>query len=232
MKNTRVIIATYNESGNLPTLLAKIFVLYPGIGVTVVDDNSPDGTGVVAEDLKGTYGSSLTVIHRPRKVGYGPACIHGIQETLKDSEVATIVTMDADLSHDPADIGRLIAASDRADFVLGSRFLDGSLTSGRSVFRNLISRLAAWYTGWMLGVKARDISTGFRCYHRKILAAMDFDHFFSQGYSFLTELSCRALRQGFRCVEIPITFHDRQHGTSKFKARMLLEALWIVARLR
>ena len=232
MENIRVIIPTYNETGNLAALLQSIFDRNPGVGVTIVDDNSPDGTGALADRLKEKYGARLAVIHRPEKIGYGPASIHGIVETLKDRTVTKIVTMDADLSHDPADIGRLVAASNDADFVLGSRFLERSQTAGRSLWRNLISRMAAWYSGRMLGVKARDISTGFRCYNRKVLEAMDFENFFSLGYSFLTELSCRALRQGFRSAEIPITFHDRRHGQSKFKTGMLWEAIWIVARLR
>jgi dolichol-phosphate mannosyltransferase len=228
---TLVVLPTFNERENLTPLIEMLLDLPLELGIIIVDDNSPDGTGAVADGFAASSPGRVTVVHRPSKQGIGPAYLAGFRQALT-GRPDLIVTMDADHSHDPADLARLIAAAANADLVLGSRYVAGGRTRGWPLFRRLISRLGGLYARAVLGVAISDLTGGFKVYRRGTLAALDLDRIRSDGYVFQIETTYRAIQRGYRVVEVPITFVDRVAGKSKLSRRIVAEAVVMVWRLR
>ena len=226
-----VCLPTYDERENLePMLRALGGVLGPDDRVLVIDDNSPDGTGELADRLAGEL-PFVDVLHRPRKEGLGPAYLAGFRRAL-DAGAELVLELDCDFSHDPADVPRLIGAAASADLVLGSRYVAGGGVENWGVVRRAISRGGSVYARLVLGVGVRDLTGGFKCFRREVLEAIPLDQVRSRGYAFQIELTYRALRQGFRVEEIPIRFADRVVGGSKMSRAIVLEAIWKVPLLR
>lgn len=226
-----VVIPTYNERENLRALVPRILDLGPEYRVLVVDDNSPDGTGAVADDLAANHPGRVQVRHRSHKAGIGPAYVAGFRAALA-GDAALIAQMDADLSHDPADLARLVAVTESADVALGSRYVDGGRTAGWPLHRRLLSRFGGAYARLVLGVPVADLTGGFKVFRREALAALDLDTIRSDGYAFQIETSYRLLMRGFRVVEAPIAFTDRVAGASKLSRRIVFEAMLVVWKLR
>jgi dolichol-phosphate mannosyltransferase len=200
--------------------------------VLIVDDDSPDGTGKIADRLAAANPGAVEVLHRSRREGLGPAYLAGFARALA-AGADLIFEMDADLSHDPADIRRLAAAIDAgADVALGSRYVPGGAVAQWGPLRRFVSRAGCRYARAVLGLPIRDLTGGFKCFRREVLEAIELDSVRSHGYVFQVELTLRAVRRGFRVVEIPITFHDRLHGHSKMSARIAVEAAWLLPQLR
>jgi dolichol-phosphate mannosyltransferase len=226
-----VCLPTYNERENLERMVDALEnVLGAGDMVLVIDDNSPDGTGQIADRLAAER-RGVQVLHRMRKEGLGPAYLDGFRRAL-DLGADLIFEMDCDFSHDPADVPRLAAAAKEADLVIGSRYVEGGGTRNWGAMRRFISRGGSLYAQLLLGVDVRDLTGGFKCYRRRVLEAIDLDAINSKGYAFQIETTYRALRRGFRVVEIPIVFVDRQVGGSKMSKAIVLEAVWKVPALR
>ncbi|NUT54825.1 MAG: polyprenol monophosphomannose synthase [Thermoleophilia bacterium] len=205
-------------------------VLGPDDRVLVIDDGSPDGTGALADRLAAELGY-VDVLHRPRKEGLGPAYLAGFRHAL-DAGAELILELDCDFSHDPADVPRLLDAAADADLVLGSRYVAGGGIENWGLLRRAISAGGSLYARLLLGVPVRDLTGGFKCFRRAVLEAIPLDRVHSRGYAFQIELTYRARRQGFRVVEIPIRFVDRQVGGSKMSRAIVLEAIWKVPLLR
>jgi dolichol-phosphate mannosyltransferase len=226
-----VCLPTYNERENLEPMVMRLGEVLGEEGVVlVIDDNSPDGTGQIADRLAAEH-LWVYVLHRPRKEGLGPAYLDGFQRAL-ELGAELIFEMDCDFSHDPADVRRLAAAAENADLVLGSRYVPGGGTRNWGLLRRLISRGGSLYAQLLLGVPIRDLTGGFKCYRRAVLATIDLDAIHSKGYAFQIETTYRALRAGFRVVEVPIVFTDREVGGSKMSRAIVLEAVWKVPALR
>jgi dolichol-phosphate mannosyltransferase len=226
-----VCLPTYNEKENLePMVRALGAVLGPDDCVLVVDDNSPDGTGAIADRLAAEL-PFVGVLHRPRKEGLGPAYLAGFRRALADG-VDLVLEMDCDFSHRPEDARRLIDAAADADLVLGSRYVPGGSVGNWGLGRRVISRGGCIYAQVLLGVGLRDLTGGFKCYRRRVLERIDLDAIDSRGYAFQIETTYRALQAGFRVVEVPITFVDREVGGSKMSRSIVLEAIWKVPALR
>jgi dolichol-phosphate mannosyltransferase len=224
-----VCLPTYNERENLEPMLRALGD--KGVHVLVIDDNSPDGTGELADRLAEEL-DYVGVLHRERKEGLGPAYLAGFRHALA-SEAELVLEMDCDFSHDPNDVPRLIAAIEAgADLALGSRYVPGGGVRNWGLLRRLISAGGSSYARVILGVKVRDLTGGFKCYRRAVLEAMDLDAVESKGYAFQIETTFRALRAGFRVVEVPITFADREVGGSKMSKAIVAEAIWKVPGLR
>ena len=225
-----VCLPTYDERENLePMLRALAEVLGPDDRVLVIDDDSPDGTGALADRLAAEL-PFVDVLHRARKEGLGRAYVAGFRVAL-DQGAELVLEMDCDFSHDPRDVPRLIAAAADADVVLGSRYVPGGGVRDWGLVRRLISRGASLYTRLLL-MPVRDATGGFKCFRRAVLERLDLDAITSRGYMFQIETTFRARRAGFRVVEIPITFADREVGGSKMSRSIVLEAIWKVPALR
>ncbi len=223
-----VCLPTYNERENLE---AMVQALQPhDVRVLVIDDNSPDGTGELADRLAATL-PFVDVLHRPRKEGLGPAYLAGFARALAEG-ADLVLEMDCDFSHDPADVPRLLAAAEEADLVLGSRYVPGGKVGAWGLGRRLVSRGGSLYAQILLGTRVRDLTGGFKCYRRTVLERLDLAAIDSRGYAFQIETTYRALRAGFRVVEVPITFIDRELGGSKMSRSIVLEAVWKVPLLR
>ena len=205
-------------------------VLGPDDRVLVIDDSSPDGTGELADRLAAELGF-VDVLHRPRKEGLGPAYLAGFRRALA-AGAELIVEMDCDFSHDPADVPRLLDAADQADLVLGSRYVPGGGIENWGLVRRLISSGGSLYARLLLGVPVRDLTGGFKVFRREALEAIPLNRVHSRGYAFQIELTYRAIRRGFRVVEVPIRFVDREVGGSKMSRAIVLEAIWKVPLLR
>ena len=201
-----------------------------GVHVLVIDDNSPDGTGEIADRLAEGL-DYVSVLHRPAKEGLGPAYIAGFRRALA-AGAELVLEMDCDFSHDPSDVPRLIAAAGDADVVLGSRYVDGGGVRNWGLVRRAISAGGSWYARVLLGAPVRDLTGGFKCYRRRVLETIDLDAVHSKGYAFQIETTYRALCAGFRVVEVPITFVDREDGVSKMSRTIVAEAIWKVPSLR
>ena len=228
---TCVCLPTYNERENLePMLRALVGVLGPADRVLVIDDNSPDGTGELADRLAAEL-DAVEVLHRPRKQGLGPAYLAGFRRAL-ETDAELIVEMDCDFSHDPQDVPRLVAAAADADLVLGSRYVPGGGVENWGAIRRAISWGGSLYARLVLGVPVRDLTGGFKCFRRPVLEALPLGQVHSRGYAFQIELTYRACRNGFRVVELPIRFVDRVVGGSKMSRAIVLEAIWKVPLLR
>jgi dolichol-phosphate mannosyltransferase len=226
-----VCLPTYDERENLePMVRALGEVLGPDDRVLVIDDNSPDGTGEIADRLAAEL-EWVDVLHRPRKEGLGRAYLDGFRRALAEG-AELVLEMDCDFSHDPAVVPRLIEAAADADLVLGSRYVSGGGTENWGVLRRAISRWGSLYAQVLLGLPVRDLTGGFKCYRREVLEAIDLDAIRSRGYAFQIETTYRAVRAGFRVVEIPIRFVDREVGGSKMSRSIVLEAIWKVPLLR
>lgn len=235
-KTVWLILPTYNEAENIESAtaaaVAALETAAPGAyRVLIVDDSSPDGTGELADRLA-SQNASIEVLHRAHREGLGPAYLAGFARAL-EAGADLVLEMDADLSHDPADIGRLIAAVDAgADLALGSRYVAGGAVAQWGALRRFVSRGGCLYARLVLGLPIRDPTGGFKCFRREVLEAIDLGSVRSHGYVFQVELTLRAVRRGFRVVEVPIVFHDRRHGHSKMSARIALEAAWLLPQLR
>ena len=231
-----LILPTYNEAENVEAIvLASAEVLAraapAGFRILVVDDRSPDGTGRIADSLAAEH-EWLEVLHRSEKNGIGPAYLAGFRHAL-DRGAGFLMEMDSDFSHDPADLARLLAAMRTgADLALGSRYVPGGGVSDWGLLRRFISEGGSTYARWVLGLRVRDLTGGFKCFRREVLEAIHFDGVRSRGYAFQVELTYRAVRAGFRVVEVPITFRDRRRGQSKMSWRIAAEAMVLVPRLR
>jgi dolichol-phosphate mannosyltransferase len=224
-----VCLPTYNERENLEPMLRALG--NKRVEVLVIDDNSPDGTGELADRLAEELGY-VSVLHRERKEGLGPAYLAGFRRALADG-AELVLEMDCDFSHDPRDVPRLIAAAeDGADVVLGSRYVEGGAIRNWGALRRFVSAGGSLYARILLGTSVRDLTGGFKCYRRQVLEAIDLDSIHSKGYAFQIETTYRALRAGFRVVEIPITFVDREAGGSKMSKAIVVEAVWKVPLLR
>ena len=201
-----------------------------GVRVLVIDDNSPDGTGRLADRLAQEL-EYVDVLHRPRKEGLGPAYIAGFRQALADG-AERILEMDCDFSHDPKDVPRLIAATEDADLALGSRYVEGGEVADWGVVRRAVSATGSVYARVLLSLQVRDLTGGFKCYRADVLRTIDLDAIDSKGYAFQIETTYRALRARFRVVEVPIRFVDREVGGSKMSGAIVLEAIWKVPALR
>ena len=232
MPGAWLILPTYNEAENIgPMIRAAREQLRDGDTILVVDDNSPDGTGAIADDLAQEI-AGIEVLHRPGKQGLGRAYLAGFAHALA-SGADYVLEMDSDFSHDPHDIPRLIQTAEQgADLVLGSRYVPGGSVTDWGLLRKLVSRGGSWYARVVLGVKVRDLTGGFKCFRRSVLEALDLNSVHADGYGFQIELTYRTIKAGFRVVEIPIVFRDRRVGESKMNARIALEAVWKVPALR
>jgi dolichol-phosphate mannosyltransferase len=231
-----LVVPTYNEAENLEALVQAATKALrkaspEGFAMLIVDDNSPDGTGRLADRLAGER-EELRVLHRPGKGGLGPAYLAGFTEALAGG-AGYVMEMDADFSHDPDDIGRLLAAArDGADLVLGSRYVPGGGVTDWGVVRQLISRSGSLYARVILRLHQQDLTGGFKCFRSATLEAIDLPTVTSKGYAFQIELTYRAARRGLRVVEVPIVFRERRVGQSKMSSRIALEAFWRVPQIR
>jgi len=226
-----VCLPTYNERENLERMLRALGEVLPADGgVLVIDDSSPDGTGELADRLAGEL-PNVSVLHRERKEGLGPAYIAGFRRALADG-AELVLEMDCDFSHDPADVPRLLTAAEDADLVLGSRYVEGGGVRNWGRLRRIISEGGSTYARIILGTKVRDLTGGFKCFRRAVLETIPLDRIDSRGYAFQIETTYRAQRAGFRIVEVPIVFVDREEGHSKMSRAIVLEAVWRVPLLR
>jgi dolichol-phosphate mannosyltransferase len=226
-----VILPTYNEAENLERIAGAVLENLPASGrVLIVDDNSPDGTGQIADRLAASN-ESIAVLHRKVKEGLGPAYLAGFHVAL-DAGAERIIEMDADFSHDPAFLPRLIEATERADLAIGSRYVPGGGVTEWGAVRRFISRGGSAYARIALGLPIRDLTGGFKCFRREVLEAINLDTIEARGYAFQVETTYRAIRAGFRVVEVPIVFQDRRDGTSKMTKAIVAEAMWRVPAMR
>lgn len=232
-----LVLPTFNEAENVEKIvLAAHAVLRAcapdGFGILVVDDSSPDGTGDIADRLAAAH-DEVSVLHRTERNGLGPAYLAGFAHALAQG-AGFVFEMDADFSHDPQDLARLLAAvrDGDADVALGSRYVPGGGVTDWGLVRKVVSRGGSWYARRVLGLRVRDLTGGFKCFRREVLEAIDLPTVRSHGYAFQVELTSRAVHAGFRVREVPITFRDRELGTSKMSPKIALEALWLVPQLR
>jgi dolichol-phosphate mannosyltransferase len=230
-----LVIPTYNEAENLPRLVSAVLPVLedaaPGAHrVLIVDDGSPDGTGALADELAASH-EAVQVLHRRVKQGLGRAYLAGFAAAL-EAGAGYLLEMDADFSHDPADVARLLAAARDADLVLGSRYVPGGGVTEWGALRRFVSHGGSLYARTMLGLDVQDLTGGFKCFRRATLEAIDLSSVRSQGYAFQIELTYRAARRGLRVVEVPIVFRERHVGKSKMSPRIALEAIWRVPQMR
>jgi dolichol-phosphate mannosyltransferase len=231
-----LILPTYDEAENLERIVRAVLDVLERVRpgdhrVLIVDDNSPDGTGAIADRLAEEL-DAVEVLHRPAPMGLGPAYLAGFARALENG-AGLILEMDADFSHDPLDVARLIAAVDAgADLALGSRYVSGGGVSDWGLARRIISRGGCWYARRVLSLSVRDLTGGFKCFRREVLEAIDLPTVRSVGYAFQVELTYRAIGAGFHVVEVPITFRERRFGRSKMSWRIAGEAMVLLPRLR
>lgn len=224
---TCVVVPTYNEAGTIRDVVARAIASAPDVDVLIVDDGSPDGTGEIADEIAAAD-ARIRVLHRSRKSGLGPAYIAGFGDALARGYDA-VVEMDADLSHDPADIARMITAAANADVVIGSRWVPGGDTHNWTRNRVMLSRAGNAYARAMLGLPVRDATSGFRLYRRAVLESLPLGEVATHGYAFQVEMAWRAWTAGFAIVEIPIVFVERRVGASKMSRGIVAEAIGRIA---
>jgi dolichol-phosphate mannosyltransferase len=226
-----LVLPTYNEAENIEAFVVAARAKLPAAAqLLIVDDNSPDGTGRSADQLAAQF-DNVNVLHRRRKEGLGPAYLAGFREAL-GAGAGLVLEMDSDFSHDPAYLPRLLEAAERADLVLGSRYVPGGGVSDWGPLRKAISFAGSTYARFVLGVDVRDLTGGFKCFRREVLEAIDLDTIQARGYAFQVEMTYRAIKQGFKVVEVPIVFRERQAGSSKMDRAIVAEAVWRVPMLR
>ena len=225
-------LPTYNERENLEPMIAALGSALDTSQdrVLVIDDDSPDGTGEIADRLAAEH-SWVSVVHRATKEGIGPAYVAGFRRALAEG-AELVMEMDCDFSHDPADVPRLIAAANDADLVLGSRYAPGGGTANWGLLRRFVSRGGCLYAQVILGMRVRDLTGGFKCFRRRTLEAIDLDALSAHGYAFQIETTYRVKRAGLRIQEVPITFVERRAGASKMTGSIVAEAIWRVPLLR
>src|SRR2546428_3306623 len=230
MGSSLVLLPTYNERENLPRVVPRLFAL-GAVDVLVIDDGSPDGTGELAEELRSSF-ARLSVLHRGAKEGLGRAYVHGFKVALSRG-YSRIVTMDADLSHSPEDVPKLLSALDGAHVAVGSRHVKGGGVERWPLSRRLLSRLGSFYARALLQIPVSDVTSGFRAYRAEALRALPLESFHARGFVFQVEVLRRILDlPGARAVEVPIFFRNRTKGSSKLSLRIVLEALGEVGALR
>jgi dolichol-phosphate mannosyltransferase len=231
-----LILPTYDEAENIEAIVRAADAVLAdaasdGHRILVVDDSSPDGTGDIADRLAEEL-ATVEVLHRRERQGLGPAYLAGFAHAL-ERDASHVMEMDSDFSHDPADLARLLGAvRDGADLALGSRYVDGGGVSDWGMLRQVVSRGGSWYARRVLGLQVRDLTGGFKCFRREVLEAIDLPTVRSHGYAFQVELTYRAIKRGFRVVEVPIVFRDRLHGHSKMSWKIAAEAMVLVPQLR
>jgi dolichol-phosphate mannosyltransferase len=231
MSEVLVVVPTYNERDNLPAIVAAVHAALPEADLLIVDDNSPDGTGQIADELA-KADKQVSVLHRQGKLGLGTAYIAGFKHALKRN-YQYLFEMDCDFSHDPQYLPVMLArARAGADLVLGSRYIAGGGTVNWGPLRKLISRGGSLYARTILGVGVHDLTGGFKCFRRHVLESIDLDHVSAQGYGFQIEMTYRVVKGGFRVEEVPIVFVDRRVGQSKMSKKIFVEALTLVLKLR
>ncbi len=225
-----IVIPTYNEAENVSLLVRKILELHQTFNIIVVDDNSPDGTGRIV-DAMSRKDPRIQVIHRPQKAGLGTAYVEGFKHALNKG-ADLIFEMDADFSHNPIYLKDFLEASESADLVIGSRYVQGVRVDGWMFRRLLLSKLANVYVSHIMVRPVWDFTAGFRCYRREVLESIDLDCIRADGYAFQIEVTYQAFEHGFKVVEIPIIFKERQYGESKISRRVVWEALWLTLKCR
>lgn len=228
---TYVIVPTYNEADNLDELISQLLALPAGLGVIVVDDNSPDGTGALADEWAEREPGRVQVVHRPAKLGLGTAYIAGFRLALTLPDTVHIMTMDADFSHNPRYIPAMIDLARHKHVVIGSRYVPGGGSRHCTWKRILLSKGANWLARTMLGLKARDATAGFRLYRREVLSSIPLEEIVSSGYSFLVEMLFMCQRRGWQIGEVPIIFEDRRLGTTKISRQEVYKAQYMLLRL-
>ncbi|HSW48906.1 MAG TPA: polyprenol monophosphomannose synthase [Bryobacteraceae bacterium] len=231
MMRAIVVVPTYNERESLPLFLEKLHQSAPGVDALIVDDNSPDGTGQLADELSGRSGNRIFVLHREKKEGLGRAYVAGFGRAL-EMGYDVILQMDADLSHDPGYIPAFLERIQDCGLVLGSRYVHGICVVNWDFKRLLLSKAATRYVQLVTGMKFTDATGGFKCWRAETLRLVGLDRVFSNGYLFQIEMTYRAFQKSCRIAEIPIIFHERNLGRSKMDGRIVWEALWGVLRLR
>ncbi|MFH2059874.1 MAG: polyprenol monophosphomannose synthase [Pseudomonadota bacterium] len=229
-KKAMIIMPTYNEQDVIKKIIEAIFLMVPDIYVTIVDDNSPDGTGKIADDLA-LENSRVHVIHRSKKTGLGTAYVKGFQFALSQN-MDYIFEMDADFSHDPKYLPEMLNEIQTSDLVIGSRYYEGVRVDGWRFRRLILSKFANMFASYIIIIPVWDFTSGFKCYRREVLENIDLNSIHSNGYSFQIEMKTYAYRKGFRLKEIPILFKERSSGTSKLSREIAWEAFWTVLRLR
>ena len=229
--DTYVIVPTYNEADNIDELVGQLLDLPVGIGVIVVDDNSPDGTGELADAWSAEHPNRVHVIHRAGKLGLGTAYIAGFKFAMQELDAARIMSMDADFSHHPRYIPAMIEMSEMKHIVIGSRYVPGGGTLNWPKSRIWLSGIGNFVARTLLGLQARDATAGFRLYHRAVLESIPLDEIFSSGYSFLVEMIFMCQRRGWQIGEVPIMFEDRRFGTTKISRQEILKAQYTLGRL-
>ena len=226
-----LVLPTYDEAENVEAFVSAVRDKLPAAArILIVDDDSPDGTGEIADRLA-AGDERIEVLHRPRKEGLGPAYVAGFRRALAGG-AGHVLEMDSDFSHDPAYLPRLLEAGERADLVLGSRYVAGGGVSDWSAARRAISRGGSAYARLVLGLGVRDLTGGFKCFRREVLEAIDLGSIRSRGYAFQVEMTYRAIQRGFSVTEVPIVFRERRAGASKMGGAIVLEAAWRVPALR
>ena len=236
MPGVWLVLPTYNEAENIGPLVRAALPQLAAAGlphrILIVDDNSPDGTGRLADELAAEF-DQVQVLHRPGKQGLGRAYLAGFAVALEGG-ADLVMEMDSDFSHDPKDLPRLIAAAegDAADLVLGSRYVPGGGVTQWGRMRRFVSRGGSAYARLLLGVPVRDLTGGFKCFHRRVLEAIDLEQVQADGYGFQIELTYKAIKAGFTVAEVPILFREREVGSSKMTSRIVLEAVWKVPALK
>ena len=230
MSKALVIVPTYNERENIERIVPEILDKDPSIDILIVDDNSPDGTGKIADKLS-SENKRILVLHREKKSGLGTAYLAGFKYALENG-YDYIFEMDADFSHDPSHLPQFLEAIKESDLVLGSRYVSGVNVINWPMSRLLLSYYANVYSRWVTGLPIKDATGGFKCFRRKVLEEISLDKVHSEGYSFQIEMSFRAWEKGFKIKEIPIVFWDRRAGTSKMSKKIVREAIWMVWKLR
>jgi len=234
MPGVWLVLPTYNEAENIEAIVAAALPRLAATGlehrILVVDDGSPDGTGRIADALAAAD-PAVEVLHRARKEGIGPAYLAGFERALAGG-ADLVMEMDSDFSHDPADIPRLVAAADRADLVLGSRYVPGGGVTDWGLLRRFVSRGGSLYAKLILGIPVDDLTGGFKCFRREVLEQLDLSGVSADGYGFQIEMTYRTIKSGFEVEEVPILFRDRRVGSSKMSAKIAIEAFWKVPLLR
>lgn len=225
-----IVVPTYNEAENIRDFINTIFNLHPGFNILVIDDNSPDGTGKIVEELS-KKDCRIRVIHRPGKMGLGTAYSSGFKHALQLG-ADLIFEMDADFSHGPEYLSNFIEAAKDYDLVIGSRYVNGVRVEGWRFRRLLLSKFANIFVSYMLVLPVWDFTAGYRCYHRQVLEKMDLDKVKSDGYAFQIEMTYFAFKNNFKVLEIPIIFRERKSGESKISRNIVKEAFWMTLRLR
>lgn len=225
-----IVIPTYNEAGNIELLFETIIALHPHMHVIIVDDNSPDNTGEIADTLSDQY-PSVNVIHRPQKLGLGSAYIEGFKLALSQG-ADLIFEMDADFSHDPIYLKNFMEAIESADLIIGSRYIDGVRVEGWNFRRLILSKFANMFVAYTMVKPLWDFTSGYRCYRRAVLESIDFNKVKSDGYAFQIEMVYLSYKNGFRVRETPILFRERKYGVSKISRSIIWEAIWVTLKCR